>query len=123
MLVGLTILYWLKDGSYMQKQYTEIWNDFQIVSPTYLDEHLEPYEFDLVKWQYHDPIEVLDLKTGKKKLSSKHCFTVGTLVWDPKEAGFSFKSCGLRYLRHRKEGLEDFILTFCKDTESKLSGD
>ena len=33
----------------MVKEYTDIWNGFQFRAPTYLDGHIEPYEFDLVK--------------------------------------------------------------------------
>lgn len=45
------------------------------------------------------------------------CFTVGYLIWDKKNEGFDFKSCGIRYLQHREEGLEEWILAWCKMKE------
>lgn len=105
----------------MKKEYTPIWNNFQIVSPTYLDGHLEPDKFDIVKWAKHEPpIEATDWKTGKKKMVSDYCFSIGELIWDRKEPGFEFESCGLRYFEHRIDGLEEWILEFCKKKEEYL---
>lgn len=88
------------------------WNDFEFRPPTYLDGHFEPDVYDLVKWEEHEPIEVIEWETGEKKLSTKHCFAIGSLIWDDKEPRFEFISCGLRYLENRIDGLEDFILKF-----------
>lgn len=107
----------------MVRVYTDIWNGFQFRTPVYLDGHFEPYKFDLVKWEDHEPYEVTDGYTGKKKMSSRHCFSIGSLTWDTKEYGFDFKSCGLRYLEHRVDGLEQFILDFCETMEKQLVGD
>ena len=104
----------------MVRVYTDEWNGFQIRQPTYLDGHFEPYRFDLVKWEEHEPYEVTDFYTGEKKMSTRCCFTIGTLVWDKKEAYFEFKSCGLRYLEHRIDGLEKFILDFCESMYQQL---
>lgn len=104
----------------MTRVYTDIWNGFQFRAPVYLDGHFEPHRFDLVKWVKHEPHEVLDLYTNKKVMSSKHCYTIGTLIWNDREPCFEFESCGLRYLREREDGLEKFILDFCDMMESEL---
>lgn len=99
----------------MVKEYTDIWNGFQFRSPTYIDGHFEPYEFDLVKWQdYESPIEVVDLETGERKMSTKGCFSIGTLIWDIDKGWFSFKSVGTRYLEYRIDKLEEWILKFAE---------
>lgn len=103
--------------------YTDEWNGFQFRSPVYLDGHFEPYKFDLIKWENHEPLEVIDLHTGKKRTQTRNCFTVATLIWDEYEHYFEFESCGLRYLEHRIDGLEKFILDFCKTMELQLMGD
>lgn len=105
----------------MVRVYTEEWNGFQFRAPCYLDGHFEPYKFDLVKWEEHEPYEVTDLYTGKKKLSTRNCFSIGTLIWDERDSSFEFESVGLRYLEHRVDGLEKFIFDFCAMMESELS--
>lgn len=107
----------------MVRVYTDEWYGFQFRAPAYLDGHFEPYEFDLVKWQRHKPHKAIDLVTGKEKMISKSCFSIGKLIWNPKDECFDFKSCGLRYLEHRIDGLEEFILEFCKTMEMQLVRD
>ena len=104
----------------MVKVYTDEWNGFQFRAPVYLDGHFDPYKFDLVKWEDHEPYEVIDLYTGKKKMSTRSCFSIGFLKWDSKEPGFEFESCGLRYLEYRIDGLENFIFNFCAMMEQEL---
>ncbi len=104
----------------MKIVYTEEWNGFQFRAPSYIDGHHNPYEFDLVKYVETEPIEVIDLYDGKKKISTKHCFTIGSLKWDKEEGSFDFESCGLRYLEHRIDGLEKFILDFCETMKCRL---
>ena len=104
----------------MTKVYTDIWNGFQFRAPNYLDGHFEPHKFDLVKWVEHEPYEVTDLYTGEKVMQTRHCFSVGELIWDTKEPGWEFSSVGLRYLEERIDGLEKFILDFCNMMEKEL---
>lgn len=104
----------------MTRVYTNEWNGFQFRAPNYLDGRHRPYEFDLVKYHDHEPIEVIDLYSGKKVMRTRSCFSIGFLTWDPKEYDFEFKSCGLRYLEHRIDGLEKFILDFCEMMEKEL---
>ena len=104
----------------MTRVYTDIWNNFQFRSPMYVDGHFEPYKFDLVKWVDCEPHEVIDGYTGEKKISTRYCFTIATLFWNRKEGSFEFASCGLRYLEHRTDGLEKFILDFCEMMEKEL---
>ena len=96
----------------MVRVYTDEWNGFQFRAPTYLDGHFEPYQFDLVKWE-----------TKGNIMRSKYCFSIGKLTWNPKDEYFDFESCGLRYLEHRIDGLEEFILDFCKTMEMQLVRD
>lgn len=103
--------------------YTDIWNNFQFRAPTYLDGHFNPHQFDLVKWVDTEPYECVDWYTGEKKVSTRYCFVIGCLKWDQKEPGFDFESCGLRYLEHRIDGLEKFILDFCETMEKELRDD
>ena len=105
----------------MLRVYTDRWNDFQFRAPSYLDGHFEPHKFDLVKWEEHEPIEVLDWVTGEKKMSTSSCFSVAQLEWDEKDECFEFKSVGLRYLDNYVDGLNEFVLKFCKMMEQELS--
>lgn len=104
----------------MLRTYGEEWNGFQFRSPNYLDGHFEPYEFDLVKWRDCKPTEVVDLKTGKKKIQTRYCYSIGRLTWNREEGGFEFSSCGLRYLTDRIDGLEEWILEFCEEMRKEL---
>ena len=104
----------------MLRVYTDEWNGFQFRAPAYLDGHFEPHKFDLVKWEDHEPYEVIDWVTGEKRMSTRSCFSIGFLTWDTKEHDFDFESCGLRYLEHRVDGLEKFILDFCEMMRKEL---
>ena len=95
-----------------------IWNDFEIRMPTYIDQHPEYDEFDIVKWVHCDPYEAVDLFTGKKKTCTEYCFSIGKLKWND-DTGMRFESCGTRYLRHRADGLEEFLLEFIEAEENK----
>ena len=104
----------------MTRIYIGEWNGFQFRSPTYLDGHFEPYEFDLVKWKECEPEEVIDFITGEKKIQTRYCYSVGKLIWDKNEQAFTFESVGLRYLTDRVDGLEEWILKFCEEMEKEL---
>lgn len=104
----------------MVRTYGEEWDGFQFRSPVYLDGHFEPYEFDLVKWEECEPMEVTDSRTGKKKIQTRFCYSIGKLTWDKKEGAFKFSSCGLRYLKDRIDGLEEWILEFCEEMAKEL---
>lgn len=79
-----------------------------------------PIEFDLVKWQEHEPYEVIDLGTGEKKMSTKHCFSIARLWWNDHEPCFEFESVGLRYLENREDGLEEWLLKWCELKEYEI---
>ena len=104
----------------MKRVYTDEWNGFQFRAPVYLDGHFEPYQYSLVKFVDCEPYETIDFVTGQKKINTRHCFTIATLKWDKKEYDFDFESCGLRYLEHRIDGLEKFILDFCDIMREEL---
>lgn len=105
----------------MTKTYTDRWNGFQFREPVYLDGRKDKYRFDLVKWKnYTTPMEVIDAYSGKKVMMNEYCFSIGTLIWNLKEEAFEFKSCGLRYLEHRIDGLEKFIIEFALMMEEEF---
>lgn len=81
---------------------------FEIRKPTFIGEPPTPdyykYNFDVVRWAD----------------DNTHCFTIGSLHWDKKNAGFEFKSCGLRYLQYAEPGLNEWLLLVCKVKEFEL---
>ena len=99
--------------------------DFEIQDVTYFGEppKNKPIEFNLVKWQEHEPYEVTDLKTGEKKISTRNCFAIGKLWWNDHEPCFEFKSYGLRYLEYREDGLEEWLLKWCELKEFEITYD
>ena len=107
----------------MEKVYSDIWNDFQFRSPTYVDGHFELYRFSLIKWYEHCPIEAIDFYTGEKSKKTRSCFVVGTLIWNARDKSFNFESCGLRYFENHINGLEKFILDFAAMKKKELSED
>lgn len=48
-------------------------------------------------------------------MSSEYCFSIGMLTWDKKEGGFEFESSGLRYFENYIDGLNEWIMKFCKE--------
>ena len=100
--------------------YTDRYKGFQIRDPVYLGEPPKdiPPTYDVVKWEQHEPCEVIDAKTGEKKIATEHCYTVGWLVYDEKEPCFDFKSCGLRWLE--EEPTPDVSHWLVKWAEYKL---
>lgn len=105
-------------------KYTERIDGFQICDPSYWP-GMEPKTilpiFDIVKWEQHDPIEVIDMKTGEKKMSTENCYVVARLVWDSNEPWFDFKSIGTRWLECKPtEAVIDMIMDFANKKASEL---
>lgn len=108
----------------MVKKYTEIFKNYQIRDVQYLimDETSskdppkdKPIEFDVVKWYDHKPIEIIDGETGEKKISTRSCYSVGRLVYNPKEPYIDFQSVGLRWLEeHPDEDVENWLIKWCE---------
>jgi hypothetical protein len=117
-LDGKNCEYYIEDSTSSENSYA-VWKDFEFRTPTYLDGRVNKNKYDLVKWRYHKPYEVLDLTTGQKIISTRSCFSIGELIWDNKEPGFDFHSCGLRYLKERIDGLEEFIISFAEKEHAK----
>ena len=67
------------------------------------------WNFDIVKWAD----------------DNSYCWSIGSLKWDKKEPGFNFESIGLRYLRDREDGLEEWLLKWCelKEVEYRYEED
>lgn len=97
------------------------YGNFELRPPTYLDGHFEPDVYDLVLWENTAPHEVTDFRTGEKRISTRYCFSIASLKWDKKEFCFDFESCGTRYLEHRIDGLEEWLLDFCEKTKQEKS--
>ena len=62
------------------------------------------WNFDLVKWT-RGPVNGVE---------EDYCFSIGHLEWNRKEPCFEFRSCGLRYLEYREDGLEEWLLKWCE---------
>lgn len=110
--------YMVKEDDVRYKEY-DTWKDFAFRPPVYFDGHIEPDIYDLVKYENHKPYKVMDLRTGEYKISTRSCFSIGFMKWNPKEKDFEFESCGLRYLEYREDGLEKFILDFAERERQK----
>lgn len=104
----------------MVKTYTDIWNGFQFREPVHVTGHVEPYSYDLVLWKETEPHLVAKFESGEKAMITRYCFSVAKLKWNPKDHSFEFSSCGVRYLEHRIDGLEQFILDFCESIKKEL---
>ena len=104
--------------------YTERIEGYQIRDVTYigLPPADTPPKYDIVKWVGVDPpYEALDMSTGKRKLVTEYCYTVGTLVWNKKEPCFEFQSCGLRWLEKKpSEAVVDMVLKFAEEKAKEL---
>lgn len=91
--------------------------DFEIRPTTFLDGHIEPRRYEVVKWQKHKPIEVLDLQTGEKKMSDTNCFSVARIYWNDREPCWEFESVGTRFLEYYENGLCEYILKWLELAE------
>lgn len=101
----------------MAKVYSGIYKGFQIRDCNFIGKPPEDakYKFDIVKWEDHDPYTVTDWETGEKKSSSRSCYSVATLIYNPREPDFELHSVGLRWLEeHPDEDVEDWILKWCE---------
>ena len=59
------------------------------------------WNFDIVQWS----------------TDNTFCWSIGHLEWNRKEEYFEFSSCGTRYLESREDGLEEWLLQWCKIKE------
>ena len=88
----------------MVKEYTGRYKGFQIRDVTYLGEPPQdaPLQYDVVKW-------------GKNNGGREYCWSVGSLVYDPKEPCFDFESAGLRWLEAKPdEDVMNWIIKWCE---------
>ena len=83
--------------------------DFEIRPTSYLDGHIDPKHWDVVKWYDHAPWETIDWVTSEKKISTSSCYSVAHIWWNEKEPCWEFKSVGTRFLKDYVEGLCEFI--------------
>lgn len=106
----------------MVKSYAKL-GDFEVRDIVYLGGYKDTTEsakrLDVVKWETHSPMEVVNAKTGKKEISTRCCYSIGTLEWDDDERWWDFKSCGLRFLEDANtivcRWLEEFAKQYARD--------
>ncbi len=67
---------------------------FEIRNLTDIQGSVVERRFELVKWND----------------DHSSCWMIGELEYNKKENEFEFKSCGLRYLKYREEGLEEWLI-------------
>ena len=107
--------------------YTERIEGYQIRDVTYigLPPKNTPIQYDIVKWaKYGEPHEVFSLDTGKREMMTEFCYSVGRLVWNPKEPCFKFESVGLRWLEEKPpEAVVDMVLKFAEEKAKELEED
>ena len=94
----------------MKKQKTMKFKDFEIRPMRFIDGHTDPKIWEVVKWRRCEPREVIDVETGKKKISDTYCFVTAFLEWNEKEPCWEMHSVGTRFLEYYEEGLSEFIL-------------
>ena len=63
----------------MKKQRTMKFKDFEIRPMRFIDGHTDPKIWEVVKWCRCEPREVIDVETGKKKISDTYCFAIAFL--------------------------------------------
>lgn len=97
----------------MVKTYTERYKGFQIRDVIYFGERPDNIiQFDIIKW-YTDAYD-----------NEEHSWSVGRLIYDPKEPCFDFKSIGLRWLEeHPDEDVENWIIAWCEYKLRELYSD
>lgn len=107
--------------------YTDRVDGFQIRDVTYigLPPKDTPPEYDIVKWVLaNPPYEAIDMRTGKPKIVTEYCYSVGRLIWNRKEPCFEFESIGLRWLEARpSEVIVDMVLKFAEEKTKELEDD
>lgn len=91
-----------------------MFKNFEIRLVKSLDGVIDPKRFELVKWYDHEPVPVIDGRTGEKKMSTRSCYVVAWLTWDAKERCFDLESVGLRLVEDWIDGLDQFIVKWCE---------
>lgn len=91
-----------------------LFKNFEIRPTSFLDGHIDPYSFDLVKWYDHEPVEAVDMRTGEPKVSTRSCYSIATLKWDKGENWWEIGSVGTRLIEEWVEGLDRFIFGWCE---------
>ena len=92
--------------------------DFEIRPAYLIDGHTDPKIWEVVKWGHCEPTEVIDIETGKKKISDTYCFVIAFLKWNEKEPCWEMNSVGTRFLEYYEEGLIEFILKWFELNDS-----
>lgn len=79
----------------------------------------EVYDFDIVLYYDHAPIDCIDGRTGKKITSVRSCYSLGFLRFDKEEETWSFESVGVRYLEDGNSIVNQWLLDFI-DERNKI---
>lgn len=73
----------------------------------------------VIRYKDFSIIEILGIKSKYdyeivKYNGDQTCFTIGWLIWEPKEQWFELDSCGLRLMEYYEPGLDEFIIKTCE---------
>lgn len=88
------------------------YKNFEIKPTTFLDGHIEPNDYQVVKWENEPP--------GSDR--KEYCFAVAEIRWNPKEPQWEFRSYGTRFLDFYEEGLVDYIAKYIELLECVRAG-
>ena len=100
--------------------------DFEIRPTIRLDGYKPIDCYDVVKWyKTAEPVEVVSLTTGDKRMEDTFCFSIAQIWYNEKEPCWEFKSVGTRFLENCEKGLCEYILKFIEmvDIEKRLEED
>ena len=106
--------YWWRINEFsMVKEYTRRYKGFQIRDVAYLGDPPQdaPIQYDVVRW-------------AKDNDGREYCWSVGNLVYDPKEPCFDFESIGLRWLEaNPDEDVINWVIKWCEYKLQELDTD
>ena len=109
------------------KAYTPRVDGFQIRDVVYFGRppKSEPIKYDIVKWyKLDEPIEVIDSRTGEKKMQDEFCYSVAFLEWNEHEPCFELRGVGIRLLESGlTQAATDMILDFCEKKAKELENE
>lgn len=86
-----------------------LFKDFEFRPSVFLDEHTDPFSFDLVKWYDHEPI-----KTANAGTTSRSCYTVAIFKWSENDYWWDIELVGTRLFEYWEHGLDKFIKSWCE---------
>lgn len=96
------------------------WRDFEIKPTMFIDGHIDPCKFDLVRWYAHTHIESYNPLNKTTELIDCSCYSIASLNWCKSSGRFSFESYDMRFIDDYEEGLVQFIKEFTTSKEKEF---